>query len=255
MYQSSNMPTKILTAASLMLLYFAGNAQNLPSDSTLARILQTDVLLPLLVDSAIKNSPDVDRSKTNIQVYEQNLQAARKSVLNFVSLGSSYGYGTSGNLALEKDPSGTGQLSNFSATKTSRYYMGIGVQVPLGTFLSRKQQRRTAELQIDVAETEQRGIERAIRQEVIKLYQDFKLAHALLLTTGKMKQSAYLNLSIAQKDFTGGQIGVEQMTKYQNDYHQTTMAFDTQLNRFQTSLLTLEASTGVQLVKLINRLR
>lgn len=249
------MPKKILSVLVLLCGYCFTQAQDLPSDSALARILKSDVLLPLLVDSAVKNSPEIKRSKNNIQLYEQNLQIASKSILNFITLGSSYGYGTSGNLALEKDPSGTGQLSNFSSTKTSRYYMGVGVQVPVGTFLSRKNQRRTAELQIDMAETEQQRTEKAIKQEVIKLYQEFKLSHSILLTTGKMKQTAYINLSVAQKDFTGGQLSVEQMSKYQNDYNQTIMSFDTQLNKFQTSLLMLEASTGVQLVKLISSIR
>lgn len=249
------MPKKNFPAFFLLLLCSAGKAQNFPSDSTLARILQSDVLLPLLMDSAAKNSAEIRRMGKNVAMYEQALQSSKKSILNDITLASSYGYGNAGSLALEKDLANTGQSNYYSNLRTSRYNLGVSIQVPLGSLLSRGNQRRSAELQIEMAEQEKEATATVIRQGVIKLYQDLKLAHVILGTRSKMKQVQWASFSLSQKNFTDGQITLEQFSKMQNEYNQTVMDYDSQINKLQTAFLTLEAYSGVQLTRLINRLR
>lgn len=249
------MPKKPLIAFCLLLLCTAGKAQNFPSDSALTRIFQSDVLLPLLVDSAVKNSPEIRRSAKNVAVVEQNLQAAKKSILNGVSLAASYGYGNTGSIALDKDLSTFNQVSSFNNIRASRFNIGFNIQLPLSSLLSRKNITRAAELQIDMAEEERANAVLFIKQQVIKLYQDLKLAHLHMLTGVKVRQSASVSANMAQKNFLDGQLTVEQISKQQNDYNQSVMDYDAQVNKFQTCFLLLEAYTGVQLAKLMNRVR
>lgn len=249
------MPKKIYLLIVLFLLRFTAGAQSLPSDSTLNRIFESDVLLPLLVDSAVKNSAELRRMSKNVAQFEQNLQALKKSLLNNIMFNSSYGIGNVGSLAYVKDPTGISQLTNDNSLRTTRYNVGVSIQLPLGNFLTRKNATRAAELQIGMAEDEKEAATLVIRQQVIKMYQDLKLSHAVLLTSGKMYQTAKLSVGMTQKNFVDGQIQVEQYSKLQNEFNQTAMEYETKKNEFQTAFLLLEAFTGVQLTKLISRIR
>lgn len=193
------MPKKTFLLFAFFSLRLAAGAQDLPSDSTLARILESNVLLPLLMDSAVKNSAEVKRMGKNVAQFEQNLQALKKSLLNNIMFNSSYGYGNVGSLAYVKDPTGINQLANDNSLRTTRYNVGVSLQLPLGNFLTRKNATRSMELQIGMAEDEKENAAVYIKQQVIKMYQQLKLAHTLLLTTGKMYQTAKLSVDMAQK--------------------------------------------------------
>jgi outer membrane protein TolC len=254
-YNSFNMPEKPFYLFILLLLHLTGISQDIPSDSTLARLLKTDRLLPFLIDSAVQNSADLKRMGKNINLYEQNLQTSKKTIFNSILLNTMYGYGNTGNIALEKDPSVVYPYVQSSNVRTSRFNMGVTVQLPLGNFLSRKNTTRAAELQIDMAEQEKDALALSVRQQVIKMYQELKLAHALLLTAGKMQQTNSVSLSMSKKLFTDGQVSLEQYAKIQNDYHQSVMLYETQLSRFQTAFLMLEEFSGIRLTKLIATVR
>lgn len=249
------MPKKILAAFFLLLLYTGSKAQNFPSDSALTRMFQSDVLLPLLIDSAIKNSPEIKRNRKNVQLLEQNLQTSRKAILNSILLTSGYGYGNTGSLSLEKDLINVNQGNFYSNIRSSRYNIGVSLMLPLSSLLTRKNTTRASELQLEMAGEEREGAELLVKGEVIKMYQEVKLAHSALLITAKMKQSASIAANMGQKNFLDGQVAVEQFSKLQNDYGQAQMDYEGRLNKFQTAFLLLESYTGVQLTKLINRIK
>ena len=239
----------------LMLLSVAGYSQEVPSDSALGRLFRSDRLLPFLIDSAVHHSAELKRMGKNVNLYEQNLQTSKKSIFNSLLLNTMYGYGNTGNLAFEKDPTVVNPYVQSSSVRTSRFNMGVTVQLPVGNFLSRKNTTRAAELQIDMAEQEKEAYVQVVRQQVIKMYQELKLSHTLLLTAGKMQQSNNVSLSMGKKLFTDGQISLEQYTKMQNEHIQSIMAYETQLNRFQTAFLMLEEFAGVRLTRLIATVR
>ena len=249
------MPKKNLLAICLLVLCTAGNAQSFPSDSALTRILQSDVLLPLLIDSAVKNSPEIKRGSKSVALFEENLQTSKKSILNSVFLTSNYGYGNTGSLSLEKDLNAFNQGNYYTNIRSSRYNIGVNLQLPLGNLLSRKNTARAVEIQIGMAEDEKANAALFVRQEVIKVYQELKLSHAHLITSTKAKQTAFISMNMVQKNFMDGQATVEQLSKQQNDYNTALMEYDTHLNKFQTSFLLLENYTGVHLSKLISRIR
>lgn len=246
---------KILSFILILLLHVVVKAQSLPADSALESVLKGDRLLLMLIDSAVANSPEIKRNAKGVELYEQNLQVSRRSLLNSLFLTSNYGYGNVGNLTMEKDQSGVNPLAYYSNLRSSRYNIGVAVQLPLGSLLSRKHTNRSAEIQIQMAEEEKANTSLFVKQETIKLYQQLKLAHALLLTSAKMKQTMFMSVSMAEKNFMSNQLPLEQFSKLQNDYHQTVLDYDTQLNKFQTSFLILEAYTGVKLARLINQVK
>ena len=98
----------------LLLVVFTNtksSAQVPSTDSLLSKALQTDQLLPMLIDSAIKYSPVVRRMANSVNFADENLQMNKKNIYSSLSLISSYNYGT--NYSAVNNATGS-SLNNFT---------------------------------------------------------------------------------------------------------------------------------------------
>ena len=66
--------------AILILVSNSGKAQTLSIDSLLIKAMETDELLPRLIDSAIKYSPIVRRMTNSISLADEGLQISKKNI-------------------------------------------------------------------------------------------------------------------------------------------------------------------------------
>jgi outer membrane protein TolC len=240
----------IPTFFSLLLFFqFSAEAQTSSVDSLLTKELASDELLPILTDSAIKYSPVVRTSANNEAYANANLQISKKSIYNAVSLVSSYNYGT--NYSATNNPSGGSIGANFTTAQTGFYNLGVGIRLPLSEILNRKNIIKVGESQVNMAAAEKDNAVLYIKQEVIRLYQDFKLMHKLLSISSQNKQASQVNNTMAEKNFLNAQLTVDQVSGVLEIYNKSVVEYETNLNRFQTSYLQLETYTGVNLSKLI----
>jgi len=230
-------------------------AQVVPTDSALTKLFETNTLLPLLIDSAIKNSPEVRRSNSSMDLWEENTKINKKNFLNGISFVSSYNYGTTGDLTIGKEGVVGGQFSNFSSSKSDRYNVGVNVQIPITSITSRKSLVRTTEIQGKMAEAEKDISINYVKQQVIRLYQDLKLSQRLLIISSKGKQVAYVNYNLSEKDFLQGDGNVDQLSRLHDIYTKASIEYDSYVNRFQTNYLQLEVFTGTRLSNLIEALK
>lgn len=223
-------------------------SQVIAADSLLSKALQTDELLPMLIDSAIKYSPMVRRMANTINYADESLQLNKKSIYNSLSLNSSYNYGT--NYSAINNVTGS-SLNNFTTSQTGFYNMGIGIQLPLTQIVSRKNLIRAAESQVKIATADKDNAALFVKGEVIRIYQEFKLAHRLVIVGGRNKQSAQINYSMAEKDFIQGQGSIEQEARIMDIYNKSLIEYETYVNRFQTAYMQLESYTGTNLSTLL----
>lgn len=223
-------------------------AQGLSADSLLSKALQTDELLPMLIDSAIKYSPVVRRMANSINYADESLQLNKKSIYSSLSLNSSYNYGT--NYSAVNNSTGS-SINNFTTGQTGFYNMGVGIQLPLTQIVSRKNLIRSAEAQVRIATADKDNAALYVKQEVIRLYQEFKLSHKLVMIGGKNKQSAQINYAMAERDFTQGQSSVDQEARVMDIYNKSVIEYETYVNRFQTAYMQLESYTGTTLSTLL----
>jgi outer membrane protein TolC len=246
--------SKYLLCGTTLFLFvniFSAKAQLAPLDSLLVRALTTDELLPMLIDSAIKFSPEVSRLNNTIIYNEDNLKMSKKNIYNILSLNSSYNYGT--NFSAVNNPSAGG--ATFTKAQTGYYLAGISFQLPLAEILNRKSSVHSAKALVNAAKDDKQKAALSIKQEVITLYQDLKLNQKLTIVSGKAKESAQINYSIAEKDFIQGQTSVEQIARIQDILTKALEEFETYYNRFQTSYMQLEAYTGTNLSTLIKQVK
>ena len=113
----------------LFLFFHTLQAQSVTMDSLLKRVLATDELLPMLIDSALKNSPEYRRATNSESIEKANYQISKNVIFDALSLQSSYNYGT--NFFSSNNTSLTPGFANLTKAQNGNYTVGIGLQLPI----------------------------------------------------------------------------------------------------------------------------
>jgi outer membrane protein TolC len=248
------MTRKVLLSTIVLLFFLQKNikAQTVSLDSLLEKALATDELLPLLIDSAIKYSPEVRRLSSNTAAMKENLSVNKNFIFSALSVNSSYNYGT--NFASVSNQA-AGGLNNFTTAQTGFYNVGVGFQLPLTHILNRKHIIKNGKAQVDMAASQTDVAILNVKQDVIRLYQDFKLSVKLLAISSKNKQNAQVNYTMVEKDFIQGQSTVVQLSSVSEINNKAIIEFETNLIRFQTLYMQLETYTNTNISTLIKQVK
>lgn len=237
----------------LVLTKFNIEAQSVTVDSLLKKALKTDELLPILINAAIKFSPQTKIDGSTVSYATENVQIAKKAIFNAVYILSNYNYGNNYS-SLSTQAINTGNY-NFTTSQTAFYNLGIGVQLPITQIISRRNYISAGKALVNAAMAEREKTALVVKQIVITMYQEFKLNHKLMDISVKNKQTFQVNNAMAEKDFLNGEITVDQVSKVLETYNLAIISYETYVNKFQTSYMMLEAFTGTNLSKLIMNLK
>lgn len=224
-------------------------AQSATMDSLLKKVLATDELLPMLIDSAIKYSPDLRRASNSELNENANYHISKNLINDALSIQSSYNYGT--NFFSSNNTSLTPGVANLTKAQNGNYTVGIGLQLPISQIINRKNILKSGQSRLNMATAEKEIVVANIKQQVIQLYLDFKLVQKLMSISSKNKEAAQINNLMAEKDFLNGQINVEQASVVLGAYNKSIIDYETYVNKFQHSYLQLEAFTGTTISALI----
>jgi outer membrane protein TolC len=224
--------------------------QKISTDSLLIKALSTDQLLPALISAAQKFSPETKRLGAGVDFATANQKVTKNNIFSGLSLLSSYHYGTNYQAVNELNVA-----NSFTTIQSGFYNVGVSWQLPLTHIINRKHFIKATQAQINMASYEKDGSDLYVKQEVIRLYQDLKLSHRLMLISSNNRQSAQVNYKMIEKEFSQGQTTVESVARIFDIYSKSKVEYETFLNRFQTSLMQLDAYTGVSFSTLLNQLK
>ena len=239
-----NMLSKRKPIVMLLVLLSSISLKAQQTDSLLVRAIESGRLLPMLIDSAIKYNPEVNRVDNSIGFAKENLALTKKNIYSAVSLFSSYNHGNNANVI-------SGTVSNVSLVQSNFYNVGVYFQLPLTHVVSRKNAIKASEYQVKMAESEKEGAAKYISQEVIRVYQELRLSLNLVKVATESKQTALVNYQMCQKQYLNNDIPLTELSRIQDIYSKASIEYETDLNRFQTAYLQLESYTGVNLSTLI----
>lgn len=229
---------------------FTAICQKISTDSLLTKAFSNDQLLPQLITAAQKFSPEIKRLSSGIDFATANKRISKNAIFDRLSLLASYHYGTNYSAVNE-----TNSLNTFTTVQSGFYNLGVGLQLPVSQILNRKHFAKATQSQIDMANYEKETIILYTKQRVIEYYQDLKLAHKLMLISSNNRQAAQINYKMSERDFLQGQITVEQNARLLDIYNKSRIEFETYLNKFQTSLMELDAYTGTSFSTLLNQVK
>jgi outer membrane protein TolC len=236
----------------ITLLLATSCAAQAPSDSLLVKAFATDELLPLLIDSAIKYSPQARMSRSNEARIKATHEINKRGIYNALSIRTSFGYGSNFSAVNNQSASVT---ENYTTGQSAFYSIGIGLQLPLTQLINHKDINKVERSIVEVAIADKDKTDISIKQDVIRAYQGLKLAHKLLGVSSKNKQSAEINYNMGEKNFLNGQLGIDQVLMITESYNRSIVDFETNIIKFQTSYMELEILAGTNLLLLINKVK
>ena len=223
-------------------------------DSLLTKAFATDEILPLLVDSAIKNSAEVTRIQHTVEYATDIGNINKNSIYNGLAFVTSYNYGTNYSASNNQSAS-IGNINAFTKAQTGFYNVGIGLQLPFSQIINRKSVLHADQSLVKANKAEKEKAELYVKQEVIRLYQDLKLAQKLVTLSSKNKKASQINYAMAEKNFIQGQSSMVEITSIQDIMNKAGIEFETYVNRYQYDFMQLEAFTGTNITALLKQIK
>lgn len=231
-------------------LSFSTLCQKVATDSLLIKAFASDQLLPILITAGQKFSPEIKRLTGSVDFASANQKISRNSIFDRLSLLASYHYGTNYSAVNQ-----TSSIDRFTTVQSGFYNLGVGLQLPISQVLNRRNFEKAAQAQVEMASFEKENTGLFIKMRVIEFYQDLKLAHRLLLISSNNKQAAQVNYKMVERDYLQGQITTEQISRVLDMFNKSKIEYETYVNKFQTSLMQLDAYTGTSFSILLNQVK
>ncbi|GAB3588511.1 TolC family protein [Hymenobacter daeguensis] len=205
------------------------------------------VALPLLTAAAVQHSAQLKALDKEVAISQQDVQIAKKGILNIVSLGGSYTYGNLAGVALA-DPSNPSQFTTFSS---GRYSTGVGVTLPLDRVATRGNTIRREKLNVERAQSLRQERENEIRQLVIQSYQNVLLAKKLLTIRQEASVTVQTSYRLAEKQFRQGQLSLPDFSVASNSLTEVAVAETSARTQYETAFMLLEELTGARISTLM----
>lgn len=212
----------------------------------------TDQVLPILIQSAMIHSPQLKYYNVDRRDAELDLALSKRELLRNVYVSSNYSYGNV-NTIFANDA--VQPVPVFGRTRGQvMYSAGAGISLNLeqllgGTRLRTEKQK----LRIEKASAQVNNYEARIREQVITLFQEVKLARRIMLHQQTVLQNAQLNKTLVERRFKDGSARIAEQMAADQAYNEALLSFEKARNDYQTSVLLLEEVVGMQVTPLLNR--
>lgn len=184
-------------------------AQEKDSTVTDAPMTSYRLLIPkleVLIDSALAKNGMLGYRKNEIEVKKGNLKSKRRNWTRNFGIQADTRYGTFDNFS--NNVSGSGTVTLASTTQQTTYAVGFYLKIPVFDILNRKSDIKQAKAELSQAENLVKFQEEEIRETVIRYYEDLILKQNLLEIQAINLSDAKVNMEMAKKEFTNGQIAI-----------------------------------------------
>jgi outer membrane protein TolC len=238
----------ILTASLVIPTFMPGQAQSQTSktfDPLKDDISQLLPPLSVLIDSALIHDPGMKYSNLQVDVNQHLLRNEQVQWTQDFGLQANVGYGTFDYIY---NNVGNGQIpaSYSSLQSQTQYNVGGYFRMPLFDVVNRKNQVKLARVQVEQARSLLEAQQNLVRENVIKEYNDLILKQRILKIRSKYLETSKINMQIAEKQFVGGAITVDEYSRVSEVDTKTAEDYETAKNDFLTSYQTLEITVGMK---------
>ena len=202
--------------------------------------------LEVLIDSALANNGMLGYRNDEIEVKQANLKMKKRYWTRNFGIQGDTRYGTFDNFSSNVSGPTTVQLS--STTVQANYGIGFYLKIPVFDIYNRKSDIKQAKAELSQARNLVKFQEDEIKETVIRYYEDLLLKQRLLKIRATNLSDAKVNLEMAQKEYTNGQIPLYEYIRISD----ITSGIETEFEKTRAALMTakklLENLTGVNII-------
>ena len=238
---------KILVVFStLTLVSTFGYAQDSIADANETESFQ--LLIPkleVLIDSALVNNGMLGYRKDEIDVKKANLTSKRRNWTRNFGIQADTRYGNFNNLS--NNASGADVVTLASATIQTNYGVGLYLKIPVFDIFNRKSDIKQAKAEISQAENMVKLQQDEIKEIVIRYYEDLILRENLLKIQAANLSDAKVNMEMAKKEFTNGQIELYEYIRISDITAGVTAEYEKAKSNLLLAKRLLENYTGAQI--------
>jgi outer membrane protein TolC len=191
--------------------------------------------LPLLIDSAIANSPEVQQAEAFVKIREFETAQARKEFWNTIILGAQMNYGSFGNLLVDEISIGQ--------------QVQVTVRMPLSTWIGRSDRIGEKEGYIESEKARREAASRQVQENVIAAYNNLLLIRRQLEIVGDAKETGVLVKEMAELKFTEGELSVDQLGITTDFWMRQGTQYESLKAQFSNTYYALERMAGVPFSK------
>ena len=206
------------------------------------------ILPPLetILDSALRRNPDVKFRDMQVIMDEHKLKAYKVDWTRNLGIQTDALYGTFDNISSNTTNGGSNPAMLTTRSSQLNYGAGAFVRIPLYDLINRKNQNKLARAEIEQAQNSSQSQRNAVRQLVIKQYNDLIVKQRLLKIKSKYVETARINMAMAEKQFLNGIINISEYSSVTEIVSRSEADFESSKMEFRTAYMLLEEIVGIK---------
>jgi len=206
------------------------------------------ILPPLetILDSALRRNPDVKFRDMQVIMDEHKLKAYKVDWTRNLGIQTDALYGTFDNISSNTTNGGSNPAMLTTRSSQLNYGAGAFIKIPLYDLINRKNQNKLARAEIEQAQNSSQSQRNAVRQLVIKQYNDLIVKQRLLKIKSKYVETARINMAMAEKQFLNGIINISEYSSVTEIVSRSEADFESSKMEFRTAYMLLEEIVGIK---------
>ncbi len=200
--------------------------------------------LPIILDSALANAPQVARFESQLESTEYDVSLAKKDWANDIRFQAGYTWTLGNQLVLQ------GIATGGSDEINEGYNYGVAVSIPLSSWYGRSDRIARAEA---LRGMQQGMVDEAaylVREMVIETYNELLMLQRLLKITSESKESARLIAEIAEERFRDGELSLEELSAVTDYKSRSAVEYEQYRTAFSNAYTQLERLAGFSFRKM-----
>ena len=206
------------------------------------------ILPPLetILDSALRRNPHVKFRDMQVIMDEHKLKAYKVDWTRNLGIQTDALYGTFDNISSNTTNGGSNPAMLTTRSSQLNYGAGAFIKIPLYDLINRKNQNKLARAEIEQAQNSSQSQRNAVRQLVIKQYNDLIVKQRLLKIKSKYVETARINMAMAEKQFLNGIINISEYSSVTEIVSRSEADFESSKMEFRTAYMLLEEIVGIK---------
>jgi outer membrane protein TolC len=217
------------------------NVQGQTSDSTATNEFHFPPL-NTVIDSVIKRSAMVNFRTNNIEAKQAALASERLYWSRNVGIQADSRYGNLNNFSSNEDGVALSQV--LTTAKQYNYSVGFFLKFPLFDGISRKNQIKLAESEVEAAKSMVQFENEQLRKIVITLYQDLLLKQKVFQIRSESLGDSRVNTEMVEKEFRNGLVPFSEYARISGLTTSMEIDYETAISEFITVKKLLEDMAG-----------